>query len=85
VAEEQYRLSLATIHNKTDNSKSKAHGYFDHNYRSSELAAKTETCGTMLTVAGNRSSGAGQNGDWDTTACFCTRPGANLALKDRRK
>jgi hypothetical protein len=40
----------------------------------SEPAAKTETCVTLLTTAGNRSSCAGQNGDRDAAACFCTRP-----------
>jgi hypothetical protein len=74
MAQKQYQLSPTTIYNKTDNSKSKAHDYFGRNYMISEPAAKTETCVTLLTTAGNRSSCAGQNGDWDAAACFCTRP-----------
>jgi hypothetical protein len=53
IAQEQYQLHPATIHSKTNNSKSKAHGYFGHNYTSSEPAAKTETCSTLVTAAGN--------------------------------
>jgi hypothetical protein len=71
VTQEIYRLHPATIHSKTDNSKSKAHGNFD--CKALNRRPKTETCSTLLSAAGIQGSDASQADIRDATTCSCIR------------